>query len=172
MWVLLPLYSGARRQMGGVEGYDLIRVAQWEGEPAPEVHTLNCRVKMWRQNDKSWVCAEPWEQSTPGTQSVVAAQSSALTLPAKPFRGCPAGMCICMCESEVTQSCSTLCDPMDCTLPGSSVHGIFQAIVLEWIAISFSRGSSQTRDWTLVSHIVDKHFTFWATREVLRREVS
>ena len=38
-------------------------------------------------------------------------------------------------ESEVTQSCPTLCDPMDCSLPGSSVHGIFQAIVLEWIAI-------------------------------------
>ena len=41
-------------------------------------------------------------------------------------------------ESEVIQSCPTLCDPMDCNLPGSSVHGIFQAIVLEWIAISFS----------------------------------
>ena len=41
-------------------------------------------------------------------------------------------------EREVTQSCPTLCDPMDCSLPGSSVHGIFQAIVLEWIAISFS----------------------------------
>ena len=51
--------------------------------------------------------------------------------------------------------CPTLCNPMDCILPGSSVHGIFQAIVLEWIAISFSRGSSQTRDWTHVSHIVD-----------------
>ena len=45
-------------------------------------------------------------------------------------------------ESEVTQSCPTLCDPMDCSLPGSSVHGISQAIVLEWIAISFSRRSS------------------------------
>ena len=44
--------------------------------------------------------------------------------------------------SEVAQSCPTLCDPMDCSLPGSSVHGIFQARVLEWIAISFSRGSS------------------------------
>ena len=44
------------------------------------------------------------------------------------------------------QSCPTLCDPMDCSLPGSSVHGIFQAIVLEWIAISFSRGSFQPRD--------------------------
>ena len=45
-------------------------------------------------------------------------------------------------ESEVAQLCPTLCDPMDCSLPGSSVHGIFQAIVLEWIAISFSRGYS------------------------------
>ena len=73
-------------------------------------------------------------------------------------------------ESEVAQSCPTLCDPVDCSLPGSSVHGIFQAIVLEWIAISFSRGSSQTRDWTQVSGIVDRHFTVWATREVLIRK--
>ena len=43
-------------------------------------------------------------------------------------------------ESEVAQSCPTLWDPMDCSLPGSCVHGIFQAIVLEWVAISFSRG--------------------------------
>ena len=57
-------------------------------------------------------------------------------------------------ESEVAQSCPTLCDPMGCSLPGSSVHGIFQAIVLEWIAISFSRGSSQPRDRTWVSRIV------------------
>ena len=47
--------------------------------------------------------------------------------------------------SEVAQSCPTLCDPMDCSLQGSSVHGIFQAVVLEWIAISFSRGSSRPR---------------------------
>ena len=63
--------------------------------------------------------------------------------------------------SEVTQSCPTLCDPVDCSLPGSSVHGIFQAIVLEWIAISFSRGSSQPRDRTRVSCIVDRRFTIW-----------
>ena len=57
---------------------------------------------------------------------------------------------------------------MDCSLPGSSVHGIFQARVLEWIAISFSRGSSQPRDQTRVSCIVDRCFTIWATREVLK----
>ena len=69
-------------------------------------------------------------------------------------------------ESEVAKSCPTLCDPMDCSLPGSTVHGIFQARVLEWGAISFSRRSSQTRDWSWVSHIVGRHFTIWATREI------
>ena len=62
-------------------------------------------------------------------------------------------------ESEVTQSCLTLCDPTDCSLPGSSIHGIFQARVLEWVAIPFSRGSSQPRDRTQVSHIVGRCFT-------------
>ena len=51
-------------------------------------------------------------------------------------------------ESKVAQSCLTLCDPMGCSLPGSSVHGIFQARVLEWGAISFSRRSSRPRDRT------------------------
>ena len=49
-------------------------------------------------------------------------------------------------ESEVTQLYLTLCDPTDCSPPGSSVHGTFQARVLEWVAISFSRGSSRPRD--------------------------
>ena len=68
-------------------------------------------------------------------------------------------------ESEVAQSRLTLCDPMDCSLPGSSVHGIFQARVLEWVAIAFSRGSSQPRDQTQVFHTAGRHFTIWATRE-------
>ena len=64
-------------------------------------------------------------------------------------------------ESEVAQSWQTLCDPMDCTLQDSSVHGIFQAGVLEWVAISFSRGSSQPRDRTQVSCIPGRCFTIW-----------
>ena len=52
----------------------------------------------------------------------------------------------------------TLCDPMDCSLSGFSVHGIFQARVLEWIAISFSRGSSRPRNRTWVSHITGRRF--------------
>ena len=54
---------------------------------------------------------------------------------------------------------------MDCSPPGSSVHGILQARILEWVAISFSRGSSQPRDWTWVSCIAGRCFILWATRE-------
>ena len=59
---------------------------------------------------------------------------------------------------------------MDCSLPGSSVHGIFQARVLEWVAISFSRRSSWPRDWTQVSCIIGKCSTIWAAREVLNKK--
>ena len=62
-------------------------------------------------------------------------------------------------ESEVAQLCLTPCDPMDCSLPGFSVHWIFQARVLGWVAISFSRGSSRARDRIQVSHIVGRRFT-------------
>ena len=62
-------------------------------------------------------------------------------------------------ESEVAQSCPTLGDPMDCSLSGSSVHGIFQARVLEWGAIAFSRGSSRPRNQTWVSRTAGRRFT-------------
>ena len=67
----------------------------------------------------------------------------------------------------VAQSCLTLCNPVDCSLPGSSVHGIFQARILGWIAVSFSRGSSQPRKWTRVSYIAGRFFTNWVIREAL-----
>ena len=62
---------------------------------------------------------------------------------------------------KVTQSCLTLCYTMDCSSPGSSVHGILQARILEWLAISFSRGFSWSRDWTWVSCIAGRFFTVW-----------
>ena len=89
--------------------------------------------------------------------------------------------CICMAESLhcshetttillisyvfvlVAQSCPTLCDPMDCSPPSFSVHGILQARILEWIAIPFSGGTSQPRDWTLVFCLTGRFFTIWAT---------
>ena len=65
---------------------------------------------------------------------------------------------------------SASCNPMDCGLPGSSVHGILQARILEWVAISFSRGSFHPRDRTQVSCIEGRLFTVWATRGFLCKE--
>ena len=62
-------------------------------------------------------------------------------------------------KSESCSVVSDFCDPLDCSLPGSSGHEIFQARILKWVAISFSRRSSQPRDWTQVSHIVGRSFT-------------
>ena len=61
-------------------------------------------------------------------------------------------------ESEVAQSCLTLCDPVDCSPLGSFIHGILQARIVEWVAISFSRRSSQPRGRTQVSHIAGRRY--------------
>ena len=68
-------------------------------------------------------------------------------------------------------SCVRLCNPMDCSLPGSSLFGILQTRVLEWVVISFSRGSSKFRDQTWVSLIPGRRFNFWATREAPHVEI-
>ena len=72
-----------------------------------------------------------------------------------------------MLPLNVTQLCPTLCDPMDCI-----VHGILQARILEWVAFPFSRGPSQPRDGTQVSHIAGRFFISWATREAENTEVG
>ena len=64
----------------------------------------------------------------------------------------------------VTQLCLTLCDPTDCGPPGSSVHGILQARILEWVAVLISRGSSWPRDCTRASRIAGRFFTISAAR--------
>ena len=82
----------------------------------------------------------------------------------------------CTCVCSVASVCLTLCDPMDCSPAGSSVHGILQARILEWVAIPSSRESSQPRDWDWVSCVscIASSFFFcffffyhWAAREVL-----
>ena len=72
------------------------------------------------------------------------------------------GLCCCL----VTRLSLTLCDPTDCSPPGSSVHGILQARIVEWAAIPFCRGSSQPRDQTHVSCTEGRFFTIWASRGV------
>ena len=73
-------------------------------------------------------------------------------------------VCVCL----VVWSCTTLCDPMDCSLQGSSAHRIFQAKILEWVAISSCRGSSWHRDQTSVSHIAGGFFTAAAAAKSLQ----
>ena len=68
----------------------------------------------------------------------------------------------------VALSCLTPCDYLDCSLLGSSVYGILQERILEWVAIPFYRGSSQPWDQTQVSHIAGRFFTIWAIREAPR----
>ena len=71
----------------------------------------------------------------------------------------------CLCVCLVAQFCPTLCDPMDCSPPGSSVHGILQARILDWVAIPFSWGSSWSRDQIHISCTADRFFTIWAIGE-------
>ena len=68
-------------------------------------------------------------------------------------------VCVCVCVCVRAQSHLTLCDPVDCTPPSSSVRGIFQARTLEWGATSFSRGSFQPRDQACVSYLAGGFFT-------------
>ena len=71
-----------------------------------------------------------------------------------------------------TQSCLTLYGPKDGSPPGSSVHGILQARILKWVAISFCRGSSQPRDQTQASCIAGEFFTVWANKEALNHQYN
>ena len=76
----------------------------------------------------------------------------------------PRSVCWCL----VSRLCSILCNPLDCSLPGSSVQEILQTRILEWVAISFPRGSFQPRDWTCVSYVsctAGRFFTCWAPGE-------
>ena len=85
----------------------------------------------------------------------------------KTFGSFSLGKCKEGSEGLVTQLCPILCDPMDCSLSGSSVHGILQASILEWVAVHFSRGSSRSKDWTRISCLAKRFFTVWATQEAL-----
>ena len=103
----------------------------------------------------AWVAIAFFRGSSWPRAPALQADSSQSEIPGKPYP----------LHVKLSQSCPTLCDPMDCSLPCSSIRGILQARILEWVAISFSRGSSQLRDQTQVSCIAGRRFTIWATRE-------
>ena len=84
-------------------------------------------------------------------------------------------VCVCVCVSVPALSCSVVsdsCDPIDCSLLDFSVYGILQARILEGVAISFSRGSSQLRNRAWVSSITSRHFTDWVMREALKETMD
>ena len=102
----------------------------------------------------------------PGTTLITSAQSSPLQM-AKLAEGnifCHFALKV---KVLVSQSGLTLCDPMDCSLPSSSVQGTFQVRILEWVAIPFFRGSSRPRDRMQVFCIAGRFFTIWITKEAL-----
>ena len=104
----------------------------------------------------------------PGTPSIPESTHWFKLSDSKPLSCYPASPTL-LVQCSVTQSCLTLWDPMDCSPPGSSVHGILQAGILEWVAISSSRGSSQPRDQIHVSCIscIGRQLLYhWATWEV------
>ena len=83
------------------------------------------------------------------------------------LRNC-VSVCVCLCVCLCAQSCSTLCNPLDCNTPDSCVHGIFQARMLKWVAISSSRGFSWPRDQihvSCISCIAGRFFTWWGIGE-------
>ena len=124
-----------------------------------------------------WCCHEPWHTvsvQVPISSSLGHIPRSRTTRLYGNFVFNVLKVCVRACS--VTQSCPTLCDLIDCSLPDSSIHWIFQARVRKWVAISYSKGSSWPRGWTCVFCISrqilyhcatwEAHLTFWGTTKV------
>ena len=121
----------------------------WEGPPGSTVGLTDLAASCLQSE-----CAFSQRAPCKGLPLVTIARtqgSCCLALCPSHFGYLPAGYFRPKKESEVSQSCLTLCNPMDCSLPGSSIHGILQARILEWVAIPFSRRFYRPRDWTQVS---------------------
>ena len=127
-----------------------------------------------------------WLKVTPRAQTVDLKGKKHYSQALKTNQGTMVGVCLDRCQKctsdsillfsifECTEKLCVLshfshiwlfCDPIDCSPPGSSVHGILQARIQEWVTMPFSRGSSQPRDWTQVSCFAGRFFTIWGPRE-------
>ena len=127
-------------------------------EPLEQEMATHSSILAW---EIPWTEEPGGLQSTGSQKSLIWLRDSTTTTAAIAFAWCLTYFNPCDChEVKVAQSCLTLCNPIDYT-----GHGILQARILEWIAFPFSRGSSQPRDRTQVSHIASGSFTNWATRE-------
>ena len=127
--------------------------------------TFFVRVIYWWWTASIFAC---WEISWPLLQFWRTSLLCGLLLFGSFFSLCAMNISHCFlldCQVLVAQLCLTLCDPMDCSPQGFSLHGIFQARILECVSTSFSKGSSWFRDRTLIFSTACSFFTIWATRE-------
>ena len=131
--------------------------------------TVTCQIplSMGFPRQEYW---SGWPFPSPGDLPYPGIKFVSLALAGGFFTTEPPGKPLVSFSVVVGQPCPNLCDPMGCSLPGFSVHGILQARILECLAISFSRRPSWPRDWTWVLCFAGKFFTVWATREWLNRE--
>ena len=144
------------------------------GNNSPFSITLSCRTKGQRDTKGQLIKSPVWRQNCmksllKGWHSIksqiwfLCSKCSSLSLNVSGSRTASCTQWMKLSRSVVSDSC----DPMDYSLPVSSVHGILQARILESVAVLFARGSSQPRDWTQVSCIAGGFFTNWATRKVV-----
>ena len=128
----------------------------------------------------NFMCQLDWVTGCPNIQLNVLGVSMEcfwmrLTFELVDWAKCLPSVCVCVCVCVcvlVAQSCPTLCEAMDCSSWNSSVHGILQARILEWVAIPFSRWYPWSRGWTRISCITRSLFTVWASREACIMWVS
>ena len=132
--------------------------------PPGWARTLTCSFEQLNLGEESSCCSDtPFPGQCPPWTSAVSAGGCARGW-SHEERDCYYYLVVLCSVKLVAQSCLMLWDPMDCSPPRFSIHGIFQARIQEWVAISFSRGSSWPRNRTQVSCIAFRFFTTWATR--------
>ena len=147
--------QGKRKWKGNIEMH-------W----APRMHVVSIFVMYYSRPalkarapfSSTWVYLSRKLQKVHGPKCLFANGSQMTNSSQVTLSGSSPGVCVCACA--VSQLCLTLCDPMDYSPPGSSVHGILQARVLECVAIPFSRASSQTTNWTWISYIAGRFFFY------------
>ena len=135
LWLLLLWSTGSRAH----------RISSC-GSPALGRRLKSCGTQ-------AWLLCRTWDLLRSGTEPMSPTLAGGFLITEPPGKPKPA------LKVKVTRSCPIFCGPMDCSPPGSSVRGILQTRILEWVAISFSRGSSQPRSQTQVSCIAGRFFT-------------
>ena len=144
---------------GKSHGWSLVGYSSWgrkESDTTERLHfhfSLSC---IGKGNGSPLPCPENPKDSRACLAAVYGVAQSRTRL--KRLSSSSGSVYMLILNALVAQSCSTLCDARDCILPVSSVHGIFQARILKWVAIPFPRGSSQPRDWTQISCITGGFF--------------